>query len=161
MDGIALLARQLVSNDNLKVDDREVVLNICELLRLKEESGLINTYLCQQVEAEAASTYLVCRYELQVTRYRHVIDEYRAGKYVELGDRNDEGLKWSKQGREQWLLAMDLEYPTKLEQLQNMESLLSALKGLQSIVFGRDRKLEQLSVNYRRELRSDKPSAGW
>jgi predicted glycosyltransferase len=75
---------------------------------------------------------------------------------MELGVRNDEGLKWTKDAKEQWLLSTDARYIVLSEEAQEAERLLYTLRDLANIIFTRDKKLEQLSINYRRETEIDK-----
>jgi len=156
MDGISLLEKEIRAHPYLKIEDHQVVHNTCNALRISEDPGLINEYFRGQIEAEASMIYLVGRYSSLVTRLKDKLNERRAGKAFELGSRDDEGLKWSKQDKEQWILATDPKYATQLDMLHDMEALLKLMYGLRDVVFGRDRKLEQLSINYRREMEADK-----
>lgn len=128
---------------------------LCSLIRI-EETGDINEYHRMQVEAEAGSVYLRVRYDQVMEKFRTLIDKHKAGRFVELGPRDDEGLKWTKASKEQWLLGTDARYVALLDMLKQAERLHAMLRELSNIVFGRDRKLEQLSINYRREAEADR-----
>ncbi len=155
VDCIALLSNAIRRHPHLKVEDHPVVEKVTSLLYTSDEIGLINDYFRMQIEAEAGATYLVGRYISLVTKLKEMLREHRAGKLLMLGERNDDGYKWTAKGKEEWLLATDAPYATQLEQIAKVDNLLNLLKGLKEIVFGRNDKLEQLSINYRRDTLID------
>ena len=162
MDGITLLENEIKLHPHLKIEDHQVVSKVCNYIRISstEELGIINEALRDQVEIEAACVYLTSKYGRLLNKLEQRLDEHKAGKSVELGSKDDEGLKWTKQAKEQWLLAMDAQYATQTEVISKCHTLITMLRGLSTIVFNRDRKLEQLSVNYRKDLEFDRRSTG-
>ena len=156
VDCIARLENAIREHVHLKVEDHEVVSKVAGFLYTSDEPGKINDYFRGQIEAEAGATYLVGRYTSLVNKLRERVREHRAGKFVELGERNDEGYKWTAKGKEDFLLGTDAQYATQMETVAKVENLLSLLKGLREIVFARNDKLEQLSINYRREMEIDR-----
>lgn len=158
MDLIQYLADLLVQHPNLKAEDEAVVSRICEILRLEDNEGMINIYISSQVEAEAGAIYLVGRYRDIWLKLATRLNEERAEKRLDLGDRDEDGRRWTKQSREDWLLANDAKYVIQLENVTRAEQLVKLLEGLSNIVFGRQDKLRDLAANYRRELRTDRNS---
>lgn len=154
-DLVSLLENLIVSDQHLKSEDKSVVQKICRLLRI-EHPELINDYHRQQVEAEAGIVYLKARYDSLAEKMREKIEQHKAGQFVVLGDRNDEGLKWTKASKEQWLLGTDAQYVVFLRIYKEKERLAGIMRELANVVFGRDRKLEQLSINLRREAEADR-----
>ncbi len=156
MDGISLLADHILAHAYLKEIDRAVIRNLCSSLALREELGAVNQSIIQQVELEAAVAYLVSKYSGLCDAVQRGIDDLRTGRLVELGSRDDAGLRWTANSKEQWLRENSPPYVIQSQVLRECEALVSALKSLHAIVFGRDRKLEQLSNNYRREILTDR-----
>ncbi len=160
VDGISLLENHIRSHPYLKVEDQAVVSKVCLQIRLSEDPGLINSYLREQVEVEASVIYLVGRYSGLVSKLEKRLKESRAGFVFEMGDRSDSGFKINKADKEDTLLATNAKYALQVEILSDMGDLLNVLRGLSTIVFKRDFKLEQLSVNYRIEMRVDSNALG-
>lgn len=154
-DLVSLLEGLILSHPNLKVEDRAVVSRLCFLIRI-EDTGDINEYYRLQVQAEAGAVYLKGRYDAISARLRKSLDNHRAGRSVELGSRDDEGLRWTKLSQEQWLLGTDPKYVVLNEMFREAERLHSLIKGLSDIVINRNGKLEQLAINYRREVEVDR-----
>lgn len=154
--GFTLLENLIVSHPHLKQEDHAVISKVCRLLEIQEEHVLINEYHRRQVELEATAVYLTGKYTALVKRFESVFNKHRAGKSVELGERNDEGLKWTRIAKENWLLGTDARYIALVDTLAEAQRLLMMLKGLSDVIFARDNKLEQLSINYRRETEADK-----
>jgi len=161
MDGILCLEQAICSHSLLKATDDAVVKKVCSFIRIDESPGLINDYIRQQVEAEASMVYLTNKYESLHRRMTQRSNERKAGRFLELGEKNDEGYKWTVQAKEKWILATDAKYQLQLENIAELDGLVSMLRGLSAIVFRRDSKLEQLSINYRQEMRTDKGSSGY
>lgn len=156
MDLIKLLEQTLVKHSRLKIEDRKVVKEILDHIRISEKEELINEHIRTQVQAEAGIVYLSYRYQNILRRLDRNNEEYRAGVSYTIGSVDDEGHKWTKQGKEETLIATDAKYLGRLERIDEMQSLCNLLRGLSTIVFNRDRKLEQLSVNYRVEAKADR-----
>jgi len=119
------------------------------------ESGFVDDMIREQVELEAGASYLLGKYKDEKKKLEDEFSEYYAGKSVSLGARNEEDLKWSKRGKEEFLLASDIGYVQQRQELRLHESLLSLLYELRDIVHRRHDKLEQISNNYRREMKDD------
>lgn len=160
MNGLKLLEQAIREHPHLKLEDHRVVTDVCSKLHLSDDLGMINESFRWQVELEAAAVYLKSRYGSIVNRLESSLTEYQSGKFVEMGPRDEEGLKWTAKAKEQWILATDPHYAAKLDVFKESARLLDLIKGLSDIVFGRDRKLEQLSINYRREVQADTRSSG-
>ncbi|MCG8434624.1 MAG: hypothetical protein MJA83_11385 [Gammaproteobacteria bacterium] len=154
-NGFLLLDQLIRQHNSLKIDDHKVVQDLCEKLALQEEHGFINSYICEQPSLEAQALYLLGRYEALYNRLKAIVAEYRADKTLTLGSKDDEGFKWTKQSKEEWLLATDTKYLEKVERLRNVENLYTLIKGLYQITISRDDKLQHLSNNYRRELKGN------
>ncbi len=155
MYGLDLLDKFIREHPFLKVEDHPVVEKLCRELRIQNQEGLINDYICGQTDHEATASYLLGRYTAFVNRLSAITAEYRAEHSTELGSRDEEGLKWTKLSKEEWLLAMNPGYIGKVETLRKAENLLTLVRDLHKITFNRDDKLGQLSNNYRRELKGD------
>lgn len=156
VDGISLLENLILSSPALKAEDQAVIKHVCLNLRIEQEHGFINDYFRRQVEIEATAVYLTGKYNALLERWRRIIGQHKADKFMELGSKNDDGYKWTKEAKEQWLLSTDARYTVLSEQAQEAERLLYILRDLSNVVFTRDKKLEQLSINYRRESEADK-----
>lgn len=155
-DGITLLEQLILANESLKVEDHSVITNVCTGIRISSEAGDINEYFRRQVELEASVVYLSSKYGALLDRWRRLLDKHKAIQSVELGARNTEGLKWSKGSKEEWFLSMDPKYVVLKDQMHTVEKLFFTIRDLYTIVFDRNKKLEQLSINYRRETEIDK-----
>jgi hypothetical protein len=142
----------------LKEEDRKVVKYVCENLRIMDDPGMINEYFRLQVENEATMVYLLARYGEMMDRMRDVLAKHKAEITLDLGSKDEEGYKRTKNSREAFLLATDARYISLLDLTQIAERLFFTLKNLSDIVTKRDDKLEQLSINYRREQEADSRS---
>lgn len=159
VNGISLLRDLILQHDLLKVEDRSAVIRLFDLLVIRVDPALVNEYFSQQVEAEALACYLQNRYAKLVDTLDELLTKQRADSYVVQGDRNDQGLKWTKETREYWLLGTNAHYNVRVEQLNQARRLQSLIKDVTTIVFKRHDKLEQLSNNYRRETSIDNRTA--
>lgn len=155
VDGIALLRDHILLSKGLKEEDRKVIHDVCEKLRIMEDPGMINEYFRLQVENEATMVYLIARYGEQMDRMRDVLSKHRADVSVDMGSKDEEGYKRTKSAKENWLLATDPRYLALLDLVGVSERLFFTLKNLSDVVMRRDGKLEQLSINYRREQETD------
>ena len=155
VDGIALLRDHILLSKALKEEDRKVIHDVCEKLRIMDDPGMINEYFRLQVENEASIVYLIARYGELMDRLKNVLAKHRADTSLDLGSKDDEGYKRTKASRENWLLATDARYVALLDSVGIAERLFFTLKNLEAIVMKRDGKLEQLSINYRREQEVD------
>jgi hypothetical protein len=158
-DGVKLLEEFITSSSALKEEDKGVVRSVCDRLRIGDSSAMVNDYFRTQVELEATAVYLTSKYGALMDRWRGLIEKHKAEKYMELGSRNDDGLKWTKEAKEQWLLSTDSRYSVLSDYCLQAERLLYTIRDLSTIVFGRNGKLEQLSINYRREQTADQRSS--
>lgn len=154
MDLIQLLEQQIISHPHLKEEDKAVVTQLCEFIRIDTEAD-INEYFKLQVEAEAGVVYLKGKYSRLLNKFASIVEKHRSGKSVELGSRDPEGYKWNKASKHEWLTGTDARYAALVSTHKDVEVLSSIIKDLAQIVFNRDRKLEQLSNNYRREMQVD------
>ena len=159
VDGVSLLEGLLLSSKALKQEDNPVISGVCSMLRIEQDHGFINDYFKQQVNLEATAVYLTSKYGALVDRWNRLIDRHKADRCMELGGRNDDGLRWTKEAKEQWLLNTDAKYVVFMDQQQEAERLLCTIRDLATIIFSRDKKLEQLSINYRRESEIDRRSS--
>lgn len=102
----------------------------------------VNVALKLQVELEAAIVYLLNRYKAMKNRLEAQRDHRwaLAGKFK--GPRNVER-------------SLDPEYQELLNRHMEYGNLVNLLSDFAGIVYARRDKLEQLSVNYRREMPSD------
>lgn len=155
MNGLLLLDQLIRQQSSLKVEDHDVVKSLCTDLALQEETGYINSYICKQPDLEATALYLYGKYSTLYEKLKASVAEHRADHALKLGSKDDEGLKWTKQSKEEWLLATDVKYVERLERLRKVESLYMLIKGLYNITLNRDEKLQHLSNNYRRELKGN------
>ena len=153
--GLELLDHLIREHPSLKVEDHSIVNTLCTNLALQEDHGLINKYICNQPDNEAMALYLLGKYESWFNVLKASVLEHRAGSALSLGSKDQEGFKWTKQSKEEWLLATDATYIGKVDRLRIAENLYSLIKGLYGITLNRDEKLQHLSNNYRRELRGN------
>ena len=153
---IPLLGNYLVKHTYLKVEDRQVIADICNNLVISDQTEMVNDYFRNQVQIEAGVAYLMIRYSSVLRRLQFKLNEHKAEAIIELGNKTEDGYKWTKQAKEERLMAVDATYVSQLELVSEYEGLVNALKYLHTIVFERHKKLEQLSNNYRQEIKSDK-----
>jgi len=153
--GVQLLKELILAHKNLKEVDKPVVAKLCDKLSITQDHGYINEYFREQVDAEATGLYLKSKYSEILAKLQGLVDQHKAGKSVELGARDDEGLKWTKPSLENYMRGTDARYVALMELVRESERLLSMLRGLDDIINNRDYKLKELSVNYRREMKSD------
>lgn len=155
VDGYALLEGFILSNAALKAEDFDAVKKLILLIRLVDDPTTINQVLASQQEAEALAIYLKNRYTSILAKYDMHVSSYKAQKLMELGGKSPDGYKLAKTDKENYLLSYDARYVALLESRKPMQSLLDVLSDLFESATKRDRKVEQLSNNYRQEVRVD------
>lgn len=151
LNGLLLLRDYICRSAYLKAEDHKVVHRLCEGLAASNELGLVNEDIRWQIQAEASVIYLVTRYREMVDAMQRILDDYKAGKLYE-----EDGLSWSKDKKHHHLMATDADYGIRYEKIMKVSSLLRIFEKLERMVFSRDGKLEQLSVNYRKEQEVDR-----
>ncbi len=154
MSEVKLLESLILSNPYLKMQDHSVVVSICDKLPIEEGSGYINEYLRLQINAEAGAVYLTGKYLNIVAILEDKRDEVEAEVFVGLGDKSEAGYKLTRENKKSTLL-FNPDFLALREHLRGMRSLVMLLERLSMVVFRRQPKLEQLSVNYRRETEAD------
>lgn len=102
----------------------------------------VNTAMKDQVELECLMTYLRNKYNSRLNYSNDARDRVFGRLAKDLGPRSP-------------LIKNDPDYVSAMDRCRACELLYSNLKGLSDVVNGRQDKLEQLSINYRLELRSD------
>lgn len=158
IDLVAVLEKHILSHKMLKLEDNAVISQVCYQIRIEDDPGKINEYHRTQVGSEAAMVYLTSKYGELVVRLKKKRDSYLIQKSLELGSTNEiDGKKWtSKKAKQEWILMTDPDFALLAEKVDDAANLASLVQGLFTIVFGRNDKLEQLSINYRREAEIDR-----
>ncbi len=155
MSEVDLLQNLILSNPYVKVNDHNVVVSVCSKLPIESDPGHINEYLRLQINAEAGAVYLTGKYLNIAAILEDRLEEKESEVCIGLGDTSEGGYKLTKADKKSQLL-FNPEYFTLRTQLRGIKSLVVLLERLSMVVFRRQPKLEQLSVNYRRETEADK-----
>jgi hypothetical protein len=153
--GYRLLARQIISNEVLAAEDRTVIKEVVYALDLSGDHSLsdVNDKWVYQQRMEANIIYLLSRYEKAVGRAEAELDEAEA--VVEL-DMPKEIPKTA--GARKAHIRLDPDVAVHRHRVMLAKELHSDLDRLAKTVFRRDKKLENLNVNYRREQTADENS---
>lgn len=155
MDALQRLVQYIVKHDFLETEDRPVVKEVIYKLELDLETfEEVNEKLKGQIKLEADMVYLLGKYRDICNDLKIELDEEEATVFLDAPKRNDEGYKTSAKEFKAYQLAHP-EIAVKRRRLVAVESLLATLTLLSKVVFARNDKLEQLSVNYRKELAAD------
>lgn len=150
--GYRLLVRQLVSNELLASEDRAVVKEIAYALDLQGDPTLgdVNSKWIDQQRIEASMVYLLNTYERIVDKAESELEEIEATARLDI----PKGVAGNAEERKAYV-RLDPNVAVHKDRVVNAKSLHKDLDRLAKTVFRRDKKLENLTVNYRRELQSD------
>lgn len=154
VDLIGLLEQQLITHSLLKEQDALVVQRICAQLRIPDQGG-VDPIIRDSVQLEAGCVYLTGKYQELADKLEEIAEDRKAKKYIELSASDEHDTKTE---RDYWIRTFDAEYRMSRTNAAKAAALLKQLKGLSLIVFDRMKKLEQLSINFRREMQADSNS---
>lgn len=154
--GYKLLVAQIIGNDYLEAKDRQVLKDVVYALDLQGEGTLIdvNQQWITQQRIEANMVYLTSKYEAMVIQAERAGDEVESALYLDLPATREDGKRCTAEDRKR-LLRLEPDVAVAKHKVVELQILTNALSKLSRTVFGRNQKLEQLGVNYRRELSSD------
>jgi hypothetical protein len=150
------LVKFLIENEFLETEDRLVIKDVVYKLELDLETFEdVNEKIKGQIKIEADLVYLLGKYRDACADLRFDVDEEEADVFLKTPKRNEDGYRTSGQELKAYQTA-DPEVAIKRRRLQQAESLYESLQLLCRVVFARNSKLEQLSVNYRKEIQTDR-----
>jgi hypothetical protein len=150
--GYKLLVRQLVTNELLSSEDRAVVKEIVFALDLQGDVSLsdVNLKWIDQQRIEASMVYLLNTYERLMAKTEAELEEIEATARLDM----PKGAAGNEQERKAYV-RLDPNVAVHKDRVLNAKSLYQDLDRLAKTVFRRDKKLDSLTVNYRRELQAD------
>lgn len=149
------LVLRLAKNEFLAPEDRSVVKDVVYALILDTETVEdVNEKLKGQVRLEADMVYLMGVYRDLKNEFTYELEEEEGHVLLDTPRRNDDGYKTSAKELKAHSVT-NPEVAVKRRRLASVTSLYESLQLLWKIVFARNEKLEQLSVNYRKELKAD------
>lgn len=147
------LARQLLYGP-LEEEDIPSVKDLIMSLEAKFNSlGAINDLINKQIELEAGTVYLLYKYTVKLEEATIRYEDEKARIFIGTPDRMFD-RKVTRELRES-LSTTDESLKQLLEDKTKLDVFCRALQQLQRLVFARDRKLEVISTNYRREIHAD------
>jgi hypothetical protein len=163
--GYKLLVRQILTNSLLTSEDRQVVKDIVYGLDLTGEDSLtdVNDKWVIQQRLEASIIYLLCKYEKAVGRAEAVMDGVTSGlEEVEASARLDTPKEYSNAESRKAYVRLDPDVAVhKLRVNEAKQAILEAkelyndIDRLAKTVFRRDKKIENMNVNVRRQMTAD------
>lgn len=155
MEALKRLVQYAVHHESLDPDDRPSIKDVIFQLALDLDTvEEVNEKFKGQIKLEADMVYLLGKYRDKCNDLKIELEEEEASVFLDAPKRNDEGFKTSTREFKAYQLT-NPEIAVKRRRLAACESLLSSLVLLSKVVFARNDKLEQLSVNYRKELAAD------
>jgi len=155
MPSFQRLVKFIIENEFLESEDRSVIKEVIYKLELDlttfEEVG---DKIKGQIKIEADIAYLLGRYRDKVNEMRIELEEEEAHVFLEVPKRNEDGYKTSSREFKAYQFS-NPEIAIKRRRFVVLESLFDSLQLLCRIVFARNDKLKELSINYRREMKID------
>jgi hypothetical protein len=156
MDTLSRLVAIILQNPGLDAEDRIVVKDVVYKSKLDLTSFEdVNDKIKGQVEIEAGIAYLLGKYRDQLTDLRYDLDEEESTAILEVPKKNEQGYKTSTRELKAYQ-SVNPEVAVKRRRVSAAESLYATFEALWKIVFARNDKLRELSINYRRDQESDK-----
>ena len=163
--GYKLLVRQILTNSQLTSEDRQVVKDIVYGLDLTGEDSLtdVNDKWIIQQRLEASIIYLLCKYEKAVGRSEAILEGIMSGlEEVESVARLDMPKDYSNVESRKAYVRLDPDVAVhKGRVLEAKQAILEAkelysdIDRLAKTVFRRDKKIENMNVNVRRQMVAD------
>jgi len=155
MNALQRLVKQVLTSEFLESEDRPVIKEVVYRLEL-DLHGFedVNQKIQKQIEIEADMVYLLSKYRNVAAESKFDLEEEQAGVFLDSPRINNGGYKATANE----LKAYQLTHPdvaVKRRRNQAAQALYETLQEISMIVFGRNKKLNELSVNYRQELKAD------
>lgn len=154
-DFLGMLASSICESQWLEPQDHKLIHELCNLIRVEGE--LVDTTECYKnlSAAEAGAVFIKSKYRRKLSKIEAKSEAHRIGKFLELGSRNDENLKWGKNEKLEYLLASDGKYKFLTDNLKSFQSFYAELLELVTVIFRREKKLEQIAINNRQDNKAD------
>lgn len=151
-----LLVGLILENEYLDPSDRQTVKDIIYGLNLTSDGSFddINNKWEMQIELETLIVYLVRKYTKVLAGVSKEHDDMFADKRLSVDDYSSAGKKYTAEDKKS-LVRLDPDLNVLIDRSLNINLLVQDLQDVMRIVFGRNQKLDHLTVNYRRELAND------
>lgn len=159
-DEFQLLAARLSNNDELKPEDRPRVKRMVYQLNLDNETTPRdqNDRWAVQQRMEAMIIYLISTYTDHVIAASRNMEWARDDERLTLPDKDpDTSRKYNREDREA-LIGQSSDVRDKQEQKDASDALLRDLKKLEATIIRRNEKVNDISVNVRRQEEVDERS---
>jgi hypothetical protein len=154
------LARLILESPYVDPEDRLVLKQVVYRLKLYATNlEDINDKIKGQIEIEAAISYMSGKYLQKMNDAQAEMEEIEATKLSQMPDKTDIGYKVTEKERKT-LLAIDPDTAIARKRFSEKQTLYKNLQSILKIVFKRDDKINNLCVNYRKELKLDQNSEG-
>jgi len=155
MKAFIRLANEIINNEYLEEVDRLVVKQLVYRLKLDlSQFEEVNEKIKGQMELEADLVYLLSKYRKLTDERKFELEEQEAEVLLDVPHRNPDGYKTgAKEFRAHQLLDPNVAVERRRNSLA--AALYHDLQNLSAMVFGRNKKLNELSVNYRKEMAAD------
>lgn len=154
--GYELFAARVLNSGYLDRSDHCVVERVAYALSLDGPGVLddVNTKTKMQMDIEADVIYLVGVYSDKLARYESALERMEAVKRLDIPERSASDKKHSVADQAA-ILTINSDVQKLRVKRNGAKSLSKDIDRLAKIVFGRNDKLNLLTINYRRELAAD------
>jgi len=153
MVSLALLVRELLEVVTDR-DDISVIKNIASKLDIEFSSlSTLNDLISDQIKLESDIIYLISKYSRIHDSVNISLEEMRGIMQMHMPSEFG-GRKVTKELSEAIMLS-DQNYLKLKREVLKWDNLCRTLQTIQRMIFNRDRKLEIISNNYRKEMKFD------
>lgn len=156
-----LFLKRVLENPELDSCDRPVLKSVITKISIStNELNLesINDLWADQIDLEARMLYLIGKYSHLEDKASEIVDTIEGSYLLQLPDKMpDTNRRINKEDR-MAMLRNEEEVRFERYKIIDIRALVRDLSNLHRLVIGRNQKLENISVNYRRELKADENS---
>jgi len=163
--GYKLLVRQVLTNGLLAAEDRQVIKEIVYGLDLTGDDSLTDSndkWIVQQ-RLEANIIYLLCKYEKSVGRAEAILEGIMSGlEEVESVAKLDTPRDYTNAESRRAFVRLDPDVAVHKERVLDAKraileakELYNDIDRLAKTVFRRDKKIENMNINIRRQMTAD------
>jgi hypothetical protein len=151
------LANFVVSNEAFCKNHVKILEDIVYSLELESTNNIIdiNKAWKVQVDLEVAVVFLVGYYNSKLSKSNIVSDHKYSEALLSVPDKPTNSLRKYTVDEKKSLVKIDKSVYRGMLVNSLLSDLVKNLESLQRIVFSRNKKLESLTINYRRELESE------
>jgi len=151
------LAELIDTNDLFNKDHCEMLYTLVYSLSLDGVDNItdINSMFINQVELETIVVFLVGYYNNKLAKHNVISDYTYANTLLDVPEKPNNSLRKYTVDEKKSLTKLNRDVHRNELTKALLSELVKTLESLQRIVFYRNKKLENLTINYRREVESD------